>query len=75
MIHDDLHAENERLRAENAELKQRLADLEAAVQDLKAQLEAAQRAGKRQATPFSKGAPKARPKKPGRKKDIRRPIA
>jgi transposase len=68
MIHDDLHAENERLRAENAELKQRLADLAAAVQDLKAQLEAAQRAGKRQATPFSKGAPKAKPKKPGRKK-------
>jgi transposase len=68
MIHEDLHAENERLRAENAELKQRLADLEAAVQDLKAQLEAAQRAGKRQATPFSKGAPKAKPKKPGRKK-------
>jgi transposase len=67
MTIDDLLAENKQLRAENAELKQRLADLEAAVQDLQAQLEAAVRAGKRQATPFSKGAPKAKPKKPGRK--------
>jgi transposase len=67
MTIDDLLAENKQLRAENAELKQRLADLEAVVQDLKAQLEAALRAGKRQATPFSKGSPKAKPKKPGRK--------
>jgi transposase len=63
-----LRAENEQLRAENAALKQRLADLEAIVLDLKEQWEAALRAGKRQATPFSKGAPKAQPKKPGRKK-------
>jgi transposase len=68
MTIDDLLAENQRLRAENAELKQRLAELEAVVHDLQAQLEAALRAGKRQATPFSKGTPKAKPKKPGRKK-------
>jgi transposase len=68
MTLDELLAENKQLRAENAELKQRLADLEAVVQDLKAQLEAALRAGKRQATPFSRGNPKAKPKKPGRKK-------
>jgi transposase len=68
MTIDDLLAENKRLRAENAELQQRLADLEAVAQNLQEQLEAAQRAGKRQATPFSKGAPKARPKKPGQKK-------
>ncbi len=67
MTIDDLLAENKQLRAENAELKRRLADLEAVVQDLKAQLEAALRAGKRQATLFSKGAPKAKPKKLGRK--------
>ncbi len=71
MTNDELLAENKQLRAENAELKQRLADLEAVVQNLKEQLEAAQRAGKRQATPFSKGAPKATPKKPGRKKGHR----
>jgi transposase len=68
MTNDELLAENQRLRAENAELKQRLAKLEGVVQDLQAQLDAALRAGKRQATPFSKGAPKVKPKKPGRKK-------
>jgi hypothetical protein len=67
MTIDELLAENKQLRAENAELKQRLADLETVVQNLKEQLEAALRAGKRQATPFSKGSPKAKPKKPGRK--------
>jgi transposase len=35
---------------------------------LKQQLDAAQRAGKRQAGPFSKGEPKLDPKRPGRKK-------
>ncbi len=67
MPNEDLLAENERLRTENAELKRRLADLEAAVQELKAQLDAARRTGQRQATPFSKGVPKAKPKKPGQK--------
>ena len=62
-----LRVENKRLHAENAELKRRLTELEAVVQDLKEQLEAAQRAGKRQATPFSKGPPKDQPRKPGRK--------
>ena len=67
MTIDELITENERLRRENAELQRRVADLEAALQELKAQFETAVRAGKRQATPFSKGAPKAKPKKPGRK--------
>jgi transposase len=67
MTNDEVLAENQQLRAENAALKQRLAELATVVQDLKAQLEAALRAGKRQATPFSKGTPKSKPKKPGQK--------
>jgi transposase len=45
---------------EIAELKKRVADLEK-------RLDEKERAGKRQAGPFSKGPPKDRPKKPGRK--------
>jgi transposase len=67
MTLEELVAENEALRAENAALKQRLVELEALVKALQAQLEAALRAGKRQAAPFSKGTPKAEPKTPGRK--------
>ena len=70
----DLLAENKRLRAENqqlrfekAALEKRVTRLEADLQALKELLENAQRRGKRQATPFSKGEPKAAPKKPGRK--------
>jgi transposase len=70
----DLLAENKRLRAENrqlrfekAALEKRVARLEAELQALKELLENARRQGKRQATPFSKGEPKAAPKTPGRK--------
>ena len=69
----DLALENERLRAENAALRERVAELEEVVAQLKAeleglkgQLEEAERAGKRQAAPFSKGPPQANPKRPGR---------
>jgi len=48
-----LAAENQRLLAENTRLR--------------VQLEAARRAGKRQAAPFSKGDPKTDPQRPGRK--------
>jgi len=48
-----LRVENERLVAENARLR--------------SQLEAARRAGKRQAAPFSKGVPKRDPARPGRR--------
>jgi transposase len=49
------------------ELARRVAALEAQIADLTGQLEAALRAGKRQAAPFRKGPPKAQPKTPGRK--------
>jgi transposase len=48
-----LREENDRLRKENARLTERVSE--------------AQRAAKRQAAPFSKGPPKANPKRPGRK--------
>jgi transposase len=41
-------------------------ELRAEVERLKADLEQSRRAGKRQAAPFSKGMPKAQPKRPGR---------
>jgi transposase len=50
-----------------AELVAQNAQLEARIAKLEALLAAATRAGKRQAAPFSKGPPKADPKKPGRK--------
>src|ERR1700710_2549709 len=42
-------------------------ELRAEVERLKSELEQSKRAGKRQAAPFSKGHPKADPKRPGRK--------
>ncbi|MBV8488170.1 MAG: IS66 family transposase, partial [Planctomycetaceae bacterium] len=42
-------------------------ELRAEVERLLAELEQSRRAGKRQAAPFSKGAPKEQPKRPGRK--------
>ena len=50
-----------------AQLRQELAALREQVSKLTAALEEAQRRGKRQAAPFSKGPPVADPKKPGRK--------
>src|SRR3990170_5461573 len=66
--YEELAAENAALRQRVAELSQRVVELEAALKEALAQLEAARRAGKRQAAPFSRGQPKANPKPPGRKK-------
>jgi len=52
--------ENQRLRNENERLQREL-------EQARADLEQASRQSKRQAAPFSKGPPKAQPKKPGRK--------
>ena len=48
-------------------LQRRVDDLQAENERLRRQLDEATRAGKRQAGPFAKGAPKPNPKKPGRK--------
>lgn len=45
----------------------RIAELEARLAELEQKLDEAQRRGKRQATPFSKGDPQPKPKTPGRK--------
>ena len=58
----------EELEAENGQLRRRVAELEATVAELRLQIDELIRASKRQAAPFSKGAPKKKPKRPGRKK-------
>ena len=48
-------------------LERRIAELEARIRELERLLSVATRATKRQAAPFSKGAPRENPRKPGRK--------
>jgi len=69
-----LQQENVRLRdelarseADRVRLERERARLERENARLKDELETARRAGARQAAPFSKGAPKQRPRRPGRK--------
>ncbi len=58
----------ELVRCANCEsLQRRVRDLQTENERLRRYLDAACRAGKRQAGPFSKGEPKANPRKPGRK--------
>lgn len=57
---DQLQHENDRLQAERERLQQE-------IERLRRELELVRRAGKRQAAPFSRGAPKAHPKRSGRK--------
>ena len=58
--HDDLIVEVDRLQGHNASLT-------ATVKELRRQLAAAQRSGKRQAAPFSKGGRTDKPRRPGSK--------
>jgi transposase len=69
-----LRAENARLRAENGALRAEHADLRGENEQLRqdnqrllARVEELQRAGKRQAAPFSRNTPTPDPKRPGRK--------
>ena len=62
-----LRAENRKLAAEKASAECQIEQLQAEVARLTAELEATERASKRQAAPFSKGPPKENPRRPGRK--------
>ncbi len=75
LTYDQLLKENSKLRALAEEQKALIAELGATVQrqvalieQLQQEVEKLKRRGKRQAAPFSKGSPKAKPKKPGRKR-------
>src|SRR5215471_4016288 len=59
--------ENEQLRKENDRLQREAERLKQEAERLRRELEAALRAGKRQAAPHSRGNPKVNPKRPGRK--------
>ena len=65
--YDALLAENEQLHARVGQLERLVASLQRTCDDLRQQLEAATRAGKRQAAPCAKAPPKPQPKTPGRK--------
>lgn len=64
---DPRDRELEELRRENGQLKTRVAELERQVKEILGKLDEALRAKRRQAAPFSKGDPKADPKRRGRK--------
>lgn len=71
---DEVLEQLQRAQATQAEQAVLIAQLHATIErqvariaELEQQLDDAQRRGKRQATPFSKGAPQAKPKKPGQK--------
>ena len=65
---EKLRAQLERARAELEREKNKLERARAEIERLRRSLDAAVRAGKRQATPFSRGSRKKNPKPPGRKR-------
>jgi transposase len=67
MTNDELVQQLKEAQALIAKQAARIAELEARLAELEQKLDEAQRRGKRQATPFSKGAPQPQPKTPGQK--------
>jgi len=63
-----LEREVQRLERDNDQLRSEIDGLREDNDRLKKELDAAGRAGKRQAAPFSKGEPKTKPRRPGRKR-------
>ena len=68
MTNDELVQHLKEAQALIAKQAARITELEARLAELEQKLDEAQRHGKRQATPFSKGVPRAQPKTPGRKR-------
>lgn len=66
-VAERLQHEAERLQKQSERLQEEKQRLEDALKRLRKELEAAQRAAKRQAAPFSRGQPKSNPRPPGRK--------
>jgi transposase len=64
---EQLRRENEQLRQENERLRRDKQRLQQELDETRKGLDQAQCQSKRQAAPFSKGPPKAQPKRPGRK--------
>ncbi len=77
---DQVRRRNEQLEEENERLEKESQRLQEKIKKLRKELETAQRAGKRQAAPFSRGKRQNQPKSPGRKpgkaygQHYRRPI-
>jgi transposase len=67
--YEELAAENTQLRQQVATLTAQLAAMAAKLEAALAEIERLKRAGRGQATPFSKGERKADPQRPGRKPD------
>lgn len=66
-LRESVAMEQERLQHERERLERERERLQQEIERLKQELELARRASKRQAAPFSRGEPKAEPKRPGRK--------
>jgi transposase len=65
--YEELLRENEDLRRQLAEQARQIAEQARQIERLEKLIEQLRRGGKRQAAPFSKGAPKENPSRPGRK--------
>ena len=68
LTYDELLQENSELRRRVLEQGRQIAEQERQIARLEKLVEELRRRGKRQAAPFSKGLPKEKPKRPGRKR-------
>lgn len=68
---DELKRDRDQLQRDQERLERERDRLRHEIERLTQALEAARRAGKRQAAPFSKGAPAAQPRRPGRRRGRR----